>query len=108
MRGLGLLYRLSVAFFAALLAFIGFLLLAGARGWVSNTGAGLLGTFGLLGFIALGLPLCILLAPRVQQKQPTWLFASAYLGLALVGAVGAWVLLGYLTYLAHLKLEQGN
>lgn len=105
MRGLRLLYRLSLAFFVGLILFIAFFLLANQEHWVSDAGSQQLGVFGLLGFLALGLPLTALLAPRVQRRNPTWLFLLAYVGLAFAKAVGSWVLLAYLTYLGHQKLK---
>jgi hypothetical protein len=82
------------------------LLLAGFVGWVSDTGAGLLGTFGLLGFLMLGLPLTVALVMCLERKEPAWAYGLAYLGLAVVTGLGSWVLLGYLTKQAKLRLQQ--
>ena len=105
MNGLDRVYRGCLVYFGCLGSFVVGLLLAGFVGLVSDTGAGLLGTFGLLGFLVLGLPLTVVLAKRLERKEPAWAYGLGYVGLALVTGLGSWVLLGYLTKQAKLKLE---
>lgn len=108
MSTLGSWYRLSLAYFVLLAAFVVLFSLAIQLGWVSDTGAGLLGTLCLAGFLVAGLPLAVGLARRAQQSQPVWVYALLYVALAFMAGLGAWALLGFLTYLAHKKINLGN
>jgi len=108
MNALRFWYRLSLAYFALLLVFVVLFSLAIQIGWVSDTGAGLLGTLSLAGFLLAGLPLTVRLARRAQQSQPVWVYVLLYVALAFMAGLGAWALLGFLTYLAHKKINLGN
>ena len=108
MDGLRLWYRLSLGYFGLLLLFTAAFSLAIQQQWVSDTGAGLLGTLTLIGFLLVGLVLCIALARKAQRSQPVWVYALLYVVLAFLAGLGAWILLGFLIYLAHKKINLGN
>ena len=108
MDRLGRWYRLSLGYFVALGLFTAIFSLAIQQHWVSDTGAGLLGTLVLIGFLLVGLVLCIALARYAQQSQPVWVYALLYVALAFMAGLGAWILLGILTYFAHKKINLGN
>lgn len=108
MARLRLWYRLSLGYFMLLALFTAVFSLAIERHWVSDTGAGLIGTLTLLGFLLAGLVLCIALARHAQQSQPVWVYVFLYVALAVMAGLGAWILLGFLTYLAHKKINLAN
>jgi hypothetical protein len=100
--------RLSQLYFGLLAAFTAGFSFAIWKKAIVEPDATRLGMIALTAFLVLGLPLVWRLGRAAHHKQPAWLLCLAYSVLALFTGAGAWLFLGYLTYLASKKLKQGS